>query len=98
MEVTNQWSYFDVVNVSPQIQKSQQEPTLTTGGNEMFTLFFRKGKKTDSMKFSSEFRNDILCEALQHRAKFAETASLPAPLKYNCSKHSWTEKKIPVII
>lgn len=103
MEVTNQWLYSDVVSVAPAIPKGQQhEPTLTTGGNEMFTLNYKKGKKVESMKFSSEYRNELLCEVLQHRRKFAEASSAASgfqdPVKYNCTKHSWTDKKIPVVL
>ncbi len=43
------------------------------------TLSFRKGggRKTDSMRFSSEFRAKILTDALRHHAKFAEGAAQP---------------------
>lgn len=33
----------------------------------------RKGKKVDHMRFSSDFRADILTEALRFRHKYAES-------------------------
>lgn len=74
----------------------------TTGGNEFFTLTIRRNKKSETLKFSSEFRNEILCEALRHRASFAEASSamsgIPDPVRFNCSKLHWSGKQVPVVL
>lgn len=50
-----QWHYPDVVSIAP--------ATKGQGGTE-FVLTVRKGKKIDSLKFSSDHRTDILTECL----------------------------------
>ena len=56
MEVTNSWKIADIVGL---------QPTNSQGDLE-FTLTFRKGlKKTDSMRFSSEWRATVLTEGLR---------------------------------
>ncbi|XP_015790480.1 dnaJ homolog subfamily C member 13-like [Tetranychus urticae] len=100
MEATNVWSFCDIINVSPINEKLQyQDATLNIGGNEMFNLIIiTKKRKTDTMKFSSEYRSDIICSALAHRAKFSEMTPRIAIHRYDCFKYSWSEKLIPVTI
>ncbi|KAI1292252.1 DnaJ -like protein subfamily C member 13 [Halotydeus destructor] len=99
MEETNQWLYSEVVSVTPVIPKGQHEPTVITGAAEMFTLTTRRGKKVDSLKFSSEYRNEILCDVLQHRKQFADGVSTSLdPIRFNVHKASWTEKSLPVVL
>ncbi|XP_054167917.1 dnaJ homolog subfamily C member 13-like [Oppia nitens] len=108
MECTNSWPYQEVVNVTPIIPKTQLSPsgagpTLVTGGNELFQLTFKKGRKVDSMKFSSEYRSDIITAALHYRHKFSDpnypiTGSNNEPMKYSCYKHHWSDRKIPVFL
>lgn len=109
MECTNSWPYQEIVNVSPIIPKNQISPsgvgpTLTTGGNELFQLTFKKGRKTDSMKFSSEFRSDIITAGLQFRHLFVDPlyptqshGSSDSP-KYTAFKHHWSERKMGVTL
>ncbi len=107
MECTNSWTYSEVINVSPLIPKTQLSPsgmgpTLTTGGNELFSLIFKRGRKTDSMKFSSEHRSDIISTALRFRKQFVDpnypiNGSIDT-LKYSCFKHHWSETKVAVIL
>ena len=53
MEVTNSWKLADVVGMQAQ-------------GHSEFQVTFRKGpKKTDTLKFSSEWRATILSEGLR---------------------------------
>ena len=100
MEATNVWSFCDIINVSPINEKLQyQDATLNIGGNEMFNLIvITKKRKTDTMKFSSEYRSDIICSALAHRTKFSEMTPRIAIHRYDCFKYSWSEKLIPVTI
>ena len=100
MEVTNRWSYSDVISVAPVIPKVQHgEATLTTGGNEMFTFtFMTKKRKSDTMKFSSEFRNEIICNALVFRHQFFDMGNKPKTAIFQCTKHHWSERKLPVML
>ncbi|XP_075443221.1 dnaJ homolog subfamily C member 13 isoform X3 [Ascaphus truei] len=74
LEVTNQWPYGDICSISP-VGKGQ--------GTE-FGLTFRKGsgKKSETLKFSTEHRTELLTEAL----------------RYNCYKHHWSDARKPVIL
>uniref|UniRef100_A0A3Q2XC25 DnaJ heat shock protein family (Hsp40) member C13 n=1 Tax=Hippocampus comes TaxID=109280 RepID=A0A3Q2XC25_HIPCM len=76
LEVTNQWPYGDICGIGP-VGKGQ--------GTE-FSLTFRKGtgKKSETLKFSTEHRTELLTEALV-RAK-----------RYNCYKHHWSDTRKPV--
>lgn len=110
MEITNIWPFTEVLSVTPISNKNQQHspmttvpPTVTTGGNELFAVTFKKSnKKTETLKFSSEYRSDILCEMLQHRHKFAEpnfpvTTGLQN-VQYSCFKHHWSDRKLSLTI
>ena len=61
LEVTNQWFYSDFISVLP-----------TAKQNYEFKITLRKERKSDTMTFSSEYRADLLTEALQFRPLFAE--------------------------
>ena len=65
MEATNRWSYNDVLSIMPMAQAN-------ANSQSEFQLVMRKGKKTDSMRFSSENRRYVLTMALSHHTKFAE--------------------------
>ncbi|XP_056440183.1 dnaJ homolog subfamily C member 13-like [Gadus chalcogrammus] len=64
LEVTNQWPYGDICGIGP-VGKGQ--------GTE-FNLTFRKGsgKKSETLKFSTEHRMELLTEALRFRTDFSE--------------------------
>jgi DnaJ family protein C protein 13 len=64
MEVTNTWKIGDIVGLTP-TPSSAGGPPQTPGAALEFQLVFRKGKKTDNMRFSSEWRSTILTEALR---------------------------------
>ena len=56
MEVTNSWKLSDVVGMTP----------TNSQGDLEFQVTFRKGpKKTDTMRFSSEWRATLLTEGLR---------------------------------
>ena len=64
LEITNQWQYEEFVSIRP----NDKMPT----SNE-FCIMMKKGaKKTDTMRFSTEHRSDLLTEALRHHKFFAE--------------------------
>ena len=57
MEVTNSWKLADVVGM---------QPLNSQGDLQEFQVTFRKGpKKTDTMRFSSDWRATILTEGLR---------------------------------
>ncbi|XP_060154593.1 dnaJ homolog subfamily C member 13 isoform X4 [Globicephala melas] len=88
LEVTNQWPYGDICSISP-VGKGQ--------GTE-FNLTFRKGsgKKSETLKFSTEHRTELLTEALRFRTDFSEGKITGR--RYNCYKHHWSDIRKPVIL
>uniref|UniRef100_A0A3B3VS99 DnaJ heat shock protein family (Hsp40) member C13 n=1 Tax=Poecilia latipinna TaxID=48699 RepID=A0A3B3VS99_9TELE len=86
LEVTNQWPYGDICGIGP-VGKGQ--------GTE-FSLTFRKGsgKKSETLKFSTEHRTELLTEALRFRTEFSEGKITGR--RYNCYKHHWSDMRKPV--
>uniref|UniRef100_A0A8C1MFW6 DnaJ heat shock protein family (Hsp40) member C13 n=1 Tax=Cyprinus carpio TaxID=7962 RepID=A0A8C1MFW6_CYPCA len=78
LEVTNQWPYGDICGIAP-VGKGQ--------GTE-FSLTFRKGsgKKSETLKFSTEHRTELLTEALVRNSR------------YNCFKHHWSDARRSVCL
>lgn len=66
MEPTNQWMYSDFISILPAAKGQASAP------NNEFIITFKKGKKTDSMRFSSEHRPSIITEAMRFRHEFGE--------------------------
>ncbi|OQV17800.1 DnaJ-like protein subfamily C member 13 [Hypsibius exemplaris] len=86
-EKTNHWAYSDIMSILP-ARRGQ-------GGTE-FILTVRKGKKGDTLKFSSDHRTDVLTECLRYRDLFAgQTKARP---RYNAFKHHWSDKRVPVVL
>lgn len=103
MSSTNYWPYNEVFNILPIHEKGQFQDgsTVTTGGNEMFSLTaLNKKKKREVLKFSSEHRTDILCSVLLHRSKFSENIKDQRLQisRWECCKYSWSERLVPVIL
>ncbi|XP_033628714.1 dnaJ homolog subfamily C member 13-like isoform X2 [Asterias rubens] len=88
LEVTNQWAYTDFFGIAPNT-KSQQV-------NE-FVINIRKGKKTESMRFSTEYRPDVLTEALKFRKDFAGGNKFDEP-RFNAYKHHWSDNRKQVVL
>ncbi|XP_055486146.1 dnaJ homolog subfamily C member 13-like isoform X2 [Leucoraja erinacea] len=88
LEVTNQWPYGDICSISP-VGKGQ--------GTE-FNLTFRKGsgKKSETLKFSTEHRTELLTEALRFRTEFSEGKITGK--RHNCYKHHWTDTRKLVVL
>ena len=62
MEATNTWKWMDVVGVQP---LSSPSGSGTSGCGQEFQLIYRKANnknKTDQMRFSSEWRSQILTD------------------------------------
>ncbi|KAL4623419.1 hypothetical protein GN956_G19211 [Arapaima gigas] len=88
LEVTNQWPYGDICSISP-VGKGQ--------GTE-FSLTFRKGsgKKSETLRFSTDHRTELLTEALRFRADFSE--GKVTGKRYNCYKQHWSDSRMPVVL
>ncbi|GFR63076.1 DnaJ-like protein subfamily C member 13 [Elysia marginata] len=55
-EITNQWAYNEFIGIAPNIKAAN---------NQEFIITMKKGaKKTETMKFSTDHRADLLTEAL----------------------------------
>lgn len=87
MEVTNQWPYEEFISIAPNTKQPQTNEFLIT---------MRKGKKTDTMRFSTDHRVDLLTEALRFRNKFAEKNM--SAKRYNAYKYHWSDNRLPVIL
>ncbi|KAF8773592.1 DnaJ subfamily C member 13 like protein [Argiope bruennichi] len=87
LEVTNQWFYSDFISITP---------TVKGQTTDEFVINMKKGRKSESMRFASELRAEILTEALRFRNKFAESAFVTA--NYRASKLHWSDNPLPVIL
>ncbi|XP_033101582.1 dnaJ homolog subfamily C member 13-like isoform X2 [Anneissia japonica] len=87
LENTNHWMYEEFVSIGPNVKA----PTT----NE-FVILFRRGKKNESMRFSTEHRADLITEALKFKDQFSGYKSKSK--RFNCYKHHWSENRIPVIL
>uniref|UniRef100_A0A182WKY9 J domain-containing protein n=1 Tax=Anopheles minimus TaxID=112268 RepID=A0A182WKY9_9DIPT len=86
-DVTNRWPYGEVISVLP-----------NRSGNTAyeFVLNLRKDKKIDTIKLSSENRNEILTSLLKYHKEFAEKPK--QTLKYNAYKHHWSGTTLPTVL
>lgn len=106
---TNCWLYNEVVDVAPLLRDNPNNlpPTMTTGVSELFKLvvFKKKSNSTEVLKFSSDYRSDILCDLLQFRSKFASTSISKSvnqtrcrTVQYDCKKFHWSRHEIPICL
>ncbi|KAL8571849.1 DnaJ subfamily C member 13 [Nucella lapillus] len=88
MEVTNQWPYNEFVSIVPNVR--------APANNEFIITMKKGGKKTDTMKFSTDHRADLLTEALKFRNYFADATQTAR--RFNAYKYHWSENRVPVIL
>ncbi|CAD5207181.1 unnamed protein product [Bursaphelenchus okinawaensis] len=91
LEITNQWKYDEFVSIRP----AQRSPSSDARGDEFIILVRKKGK-TDNMRFSSEFTEEILAQSLQFQDKFCEKPV--GRRRFNGHKYGWSGDKQPVVI
>lgn len=77
-DVTNRWGYSDVVAVAP--NKTPSTP-------HEFILIIKKDRKTDTIKLSSEYRNEILTSILKFYKEFADK---PKVIQVSCTCFLYT--------
>ncbi|KAK3083199.1 hypothetical protein FSP39_016526 [Pinctada imbricata] len=88
LEVTNQWPYGEFVSIVPNVKAPN---------NNEFIITMKKGpKKTESMKFSTDHRADLLTEALRFRNQFAEVNNTSK--RFNAFKHHWSDNRVSVVL
>ncbi|KAK6107132.1 DnaJ domain family protein [Brugia pahangi] len=88
LEITNQWLYEDFVTIKP-ISRPLQ-------GQDEFVIQIRSKRKNDTMRFSSEYTQEILSEALMHMPKFSDAE--PETQNFACYKHDWSDRRIPILL
>lgn len=85
MKLTNCWSYDEVIDVAPL-------------AGDLFKLSLRKKSgNTDLLKFSSEFRKDILCDIIRFRPR-SSAKDKYSPMQYDCSKFHWSRQELPSVL
>lgn len=85
MKQTNCYPYDEVIDVVPL-------------NGDFFKLLLRyKSGDTESLKFSSEFRKDILCDIIRFRPRPVATDKY-SPMQYECSKFHWSRQELPAIL
>ncbi|KAG5676781.1 hypothetical protein PVAND_006590 [Polypedilum vanderplanki] len=84
-ELTNRWPYQDVISVTP---------NKNGNSSNEFIITLKKEKKVETIRFSSEFRNDVLTALLKYYKDFAERPRHGT--KFNARKHHWSGVKLPV--
>ncbi|EFO23478.1 hypothetical protein LOAG_05008 [Loa loa] len=88
LEITNQWLYEDFLTIKS-VSRSLQ-------GQDEFVIQIRSKRKSDTMRFSSEYTQEILSEALMHMPKFSDAQ--PEILDFTGYKHDWSDRRIPVLL
>ncbi|CAK5089295.1 unnamed protein product [Meloidogyne enterolobii] len=95
------WLYEDffsinVVNERP--RHSSADSSANTRHEDQFNIQVRKkGGKSDSMRFSSEFAREIVTEALRFQNRFASDRADQKP-RFPCRKIGWSEKPQNLIL
>ncbi|XP_062518532.1 LOW QUALITY PROTEIN: dnaJ homolog subfamily C member 13-like [Corticium candelabrum] len=90
LEITNQWEYKDFLDISPSPKASNE-----------FVIVVKKGKKKETMNFTTEYRTDLLTETLRLRALFGTMDGQPPrppDPKFQGYKYQWTEKRVSVVL
>ncbi|XP_037713474.1 dnaJ homolog subfamily C member 13 isoform X1 [Drosophila subpulchrella] len=87
LDLTNRWSYSDVVAAAP--SKTSNIP------NE-FVLTIKKDKKLDTIKLSSEYRNDILSSILKYYKEFADKPKNAQ--RFSAYKYHWSGISLPTVL
>lgn len=85
MKLTNCWSYDEVFDVAPL-------------NGDLFKLSLKKKSGNhETLKFSSEFRKDILCDIIRFRSRPSANDKY-SPVQYECSKFHWSRQELPAIL
>ena len=102
--LTNNWPYDHVVSLtlSKAANASEKSQPPTVGNSapvaEFILTYRTKSNKNDTMRFSSEYRSDIITDALRWQTLFYQPKAL-SPLKVlPATKIHWSSQRIPVLL
>ena len=100
--LTNAWAYDQVISLSlsKSSAASEKGPAgLASSPVAEFILTFRtKSKKNDTMRFSSEYRAEILTDALRFQALFHHQQPMAQPKVIQATKIHWSSQRVPVLL
>ncbi|CAF3421421.1 unnamed protein product [Rotaria sp. Silwood1] len=102
--LTNAWSYDQVVSLtlsksSNTSDKSQQSISNSSPIAEFILTFRTKSKKNDTMRFSSEYRSDIITDALRFQTLFYHHQQATSqPKVIHATKIHWSSQRLPVLL
>ncbi|XP_037942039.1 dnaJ homolog subfamily C member 13-like [Teleopsis dalmanni] len=85
-DLTNRWTYSDIIAAAPNKSNIPNE----------FVLTIKKDKKLDSIKLSSEYRNDILSSILKYYKEFADKPKNVQ--RFNGYKYHWSGITLPTVL
>ena len=90
LEVTNQWEYKDFLDIGP-------NPKVD---NEYIITVRKSAKKSETMRFSCDYRDDLLTETLRFRPLFGslDGKQRKDEERFNAAKIHWSERKMPVVL
>ncbi|XP_030387822.1 dnaJ homolog subfamily C member 13 isoform X2 [Scaptodrosophila lebanonensis] len=86
-DLTNRWPYSDIVAAAP---------ARTTNIPNEFVLTIKKDKKLDTIKLSSEYRNDILSSILKYYKEFADKPKNAQ--RFVAYKYHWSGISLPTVL
>ncbi|EDV26296.1 uncharacterized protein TRIADDRAFT_21978 [Trichoplax adhaerens] len=88
LEITNQWAYTDFFGIQ-----------ITPKPGYEFTITIRKGKKSQTMTFSTEYRADVITEALRFRGSYAtDREKRITEDRYVAYKQHWSDTRVQTIL
>jgi DnaJ family protein C protein 13 len=100
--ITNSWPYDHVVSLTLSKGSNTSDKSSQTISNSSpvaeYTLTFRKSKKNDTMRFSSEYRSEIITDALRFQALFYHPQPMAQPKIIQATKIHWSSQRIPVLL
>lgn len=94
--LTNAWPYDQVVSLT--LSRGSNALDRTQQAVAEFTLTFRKSKKNDTMRFSSEYHPDIITDALRFQALFYRQQPLSQPKIFSATKIHWSSQRVSVLL
>ncbi|CAI8045156.1 DnaJ homolog subfamily C member 13 [Geodia barretti] len=86
-EVTNQWCYNEFVGIAPSPKASNE-----------FIITMKKGRKTQQMTYSTEFRPEVLTRTLMFSPLFCEKPRNETDKRFDAAKFHWDEAKVKVLL
>lgn len=90
MEITNQWAYSDFMGIQPNFKA----PLM----NEFVISVRKGGKKVETMRFSTDFRAEVLTNALEYREQFGGIGQKGQEKRFNAYKHTWSESRKQIVV